>query len=234
MKKQILFFTLCIAVLLASCSSGSGEYDTRAVESLDKLTETVGKLTSLSYTVQSFEVNKEEKETYKLSDVYLKGPNKMFIENSGTNGTKHFWYNGETFSYFLYGDSEYDTLEAPDNTLKLIDSIHSKYNIYFPAADFLYPTLTDDLLESYDKLLYFGEEEINEVTCIALEATNEDIVVQIWIEKETNLPHKMIIENKNNQVKYYEAEYSNWKIDPNLPDILFEFQPPEGSKRKKF
>jgi len=234
MRKKVILYSILSALFFISCNSGNGEYDTRAVESLDKLTETIGELESLSYTVDSYSVNDNGDENSKQSDVYLKGSNKMFIENTGTKGDKSFWYNGEAFAYFLFNKNEYDILEAPDHTLKLIDSIHSKYDIYFPAADFLYPTLTDDLIDNYDQVLYFGEEKVDDIDCIALEATNEEIILQIWIEKETNLPHKMVIESKTNENKYYEATYSNWRMNPKLPDIMFEFQPPTGSERKKF
>jgi hypothetical protein len=235
MKRYVFLVILFSVLIFVSCnSSGDGEYDTRAVDKLDKLTETIGDLSSLSYTVNSFTLNEKGEETLVESDVYLNGSNKMFIENTGTNGAKSFWYNGENFAYFLFDKNEYDILDAPDNTLKLIDSIHSRYDIYFPAADFLYPSLTDDILENYNQLLYFGDEKVNDVDCIALEAVNEEIIVQIWVEKESHLPHKMVIESKTNENKYYEAEYSNWIVNPKLPDIMFEFLPPEGSERKKF
>jgi len=235
MKRTTILLSIISILFFISCnSSGEGEYDTRAVESFDKLTETIGELTSLSYTVDSYHSNEEAEETFKQSDVYLRGSNKMFIENTGSKGNKSFWFNGEKFAYFLFNKNEYDILDAPDHTLKLIDSIHSKFGINFPAADFLYPTLTDDILDNYDQLLYFGEEKINDVDCIALEATNEETIVQIWIEKDTYLPFKMIIESKTNENKYYEAEYSNWRLNPKLPDIMFEFQPPAGSTQVKF
>jgi len=233
-KKTMIYSMLSVLFFVSCNSSGDGEYDSRAVESLDKLTETIGNLNSLSYTVNSYIVSEKGNENSKESDVYLKGSNKMFLENSGTMGDKNYWYNGEKFAYFLYNKNEYDILDAPDNTLKLIDSINSKYGIYFPAADFLYPTLTDDMIDNYDQLLYFGDEKVNEVDCIALEASNEEQVVQIWIEKETHLPYKMVVLSKTNENKYYEAEYSNWRQNPSLPDIMFEFQPPIGSERKKF
>ena len=44
----------------------------------------------------------------------------------------------------------------------------------------------------------------------------------------------MVIISKTNEDKYYEAEYSNWRVNPKLPDIMFEFQPPAGSKQVKF
>ncbi len=235
MRKKVILYSIMSLLLFVSCnSSGDGEYDTRAVESLDKLTETIGELNSLSYTVNSYIISNKGEEISKESDVYLRDFDKMFIENTSTKGDKSFWYNGEKFAYFLYNKNEYDILDAPDNTLKLIDSINSKYGIYFPAADFLYPTLTDDMIENYDQILYFGDEKVDNVECIALEATNEETIVQIWIEKETNLPYKMVIESKTNENKYYEANYSNWRMNPKLPDMMFEFQPPAGSTRVKF
>ncbi len=235
MRKKIILYSILSALFFVSCnSSGEGEYDTRAVESLDSLTKTIGDLTSCSYTVDSYLVNEKGEETEKLSDVYLKGANKLFIKNSGTKGNKSFWYNGKDFSYFLFDKNEYDILDAPVNTLALIDTINSRYGIYFPAADFLYPTLTDDILNNYDQLLYFGEENINDVNCISLEASNDNHTLQIWIEKETNLPYKMVIISKTSDKEYYEAVYSNWRINPKLPDVMFEFKAPEGSVRKKF
>ncbi len=235
MRKNVILFSILSVLFFVSCDpSKKGEYDTRAVKSLDKLTETIGELSSLSYTVSSFKVDEEGNESSKLSDVYLKGANKMFVENRGINGDKNFWYNGEKFAYFLFDKNEYDILNAPDNTLKLIDSINSKYGIYFPAADFLYPTLTDDLLNNYDKLLFFGDAIVDDIDCVLIEASNEELQVQIWIEKESNLPHKMVIESKTNKNKYYDAVYSNWKKDTKLPDLLFEFQPPTGSTQVKF
>ena len=106
------------------------------------------------------------------------------------------------------------------------------------ASGFLFKilvaALTDDMIANYDQLLYFGEEKVGDVKCLALEATNEETIVQIWIVKETHLPHKMIIKSKINKNTYYEAEYSNWRINPTLPDVMFEFQPPTGATQVKF
>ncbi len=233
MKKKVILYSILSVLFFISCNSGSGEYDTRAVESIDKLVAVIGETTSLSYTVDGFSVNNDGNESIKYSDVYLRGSNKLFIENNGTKGNVSLWYNGEKFAYFLYDKDEYDIIDAPDNTQKLIDSIHSKFGINFPAADFLNPDLTDDLFDNYDQLLYFGEEEVDSINCIALEATNDKHILQIWIEKDTNLPYKMVIQSKINENKYYEAVYTNWTLNPKLPDIMFEFLPPEGSKRKR-
>lgn len=235
MNKKAILYSILGFLFFASCNpSVEGEYDTRAVDSLDKLSEVIGNLSSLSYTVSSYSVDKDSLATSKLSDVYLRGSDKMFIKNSGTDGNKSFWYNGTKFSYFLFDKNEYDILDAPNATLKVIDSIHSKYGIYFPAADFLYPTLTDDILNNYDSLLYADDEKIEDTDCVLLEANNPENTVLLWIDKKLNLPVKMAITSKTNENIYYEAVYSNWKLNPELPDIMFEFQPPSGSTQVKF
>ena len=235
MNNKVILYSILSVLFFVSCNSSSeGEYDSRAVDSLDKLSEVIGNLSSLSYTVDSYSVDKDSVAISKLSDVYLRGADKMFIENSGTNGNKSFWYDGKTFSYFLFNKNEYDILDAPDGTLKLIDSINSKYGIYFPAADFLYPTLTDDILANYDSLLYADDEKVEDIDCVYLEANNAENTVQVWIAKSSNLPVKMVITSKTDENKYYEAVYSNWKLNPELPDIMFEFQPPSGSTQVKF
>ena len=232
MIKQTFLYVALIAIIFTSCQSN--EYDTRAVETLDNLTDTIGELSSCSYTVEVYISDEQGDETNNLSDVYLRGPDKMYIENKGTKGDKSFWFNGKSFAYFLFNKSEYDIVEAPGDILEVIDLLHDKYGIDFPASDFLYPSLTDDVLEHHNQLLYLGEEKMDDIICISIEAINDEHIVQMFIEKETNLPYKFAVESKTNESVYYEAVFSNWRVNPELPDIMFEFQAPENSTQVKF
>lgn len=218
------------AGIFMSCESG--EYDTRAIESLDKLTEAVGNLGSASYTLDTFIVKADSTEISKQSDVYLRGPNKMYIHTTGVTEERGLWYNGIEFAYYSYNNMQYDTIAAPENILLAIDFIHDKYGVVFPSADFLYPSLTDDLMADYTSILYGEEEVIDDIECISIEASNDDEILHIWIVKETNLPFRMIIDSKKGEDRYCEITYRNWRSDPDLPDILFEFDPPSNSTRE--
>lgn len=219
-----------LSVIFISCQSG--EYDTRAIESLDKLTEAVGNLSSASYTLDTFIIKEDSTEVSKQSDVYLRGPNKMYIHMVEGTEERGLWYNGKEFAYYAYHKMQYDTIAAPENILLAIDFIHEKYGIDFPSADFLYPSLTDDLMTDYTSILYGEEEVIDGIPCILIEAFNENEILQIWIVKETNLPFRMIIDSKTRQDRYYETTYTNWRSNPDLPDIMFEFDPPSNSTRE--
>jgi hypothetical protein len=163
----------------------------------------------------------------------MRGPDKMYIYSTGTHGQKGYWYNGAQFSYFSFNKNLYDTVEAPNNIIAAIDVLHDTYKIDFPAADFFYPTLTDDMINHYDRVLSIADKTVDDVDCFVIEASNDNEVVHIWIEKDSYLPHKMSIKNTTEADEYYEAVFSNWKINPTLPDMLFEFTSPANSTRKK-
>lgn len=233
-----LLYLAAISLFALSCSNmaeeGSGVYDTRAVEVLDSLSLKIGTLESASYTLNTINIKqKEAGEPFELineHDVYMRGPDKMHIHTKGTRGEKSYWYNGSTFSYYSYTNNTYDKMEAPSNILKVIDALHDKYGIDFPAADFFYPSLTDDILENFDKLIFWGKSQIGDKEYYSLSAYNTTTTVQIWIDSNTHLPAKIVhIEEGEMNGVHYEATFSNWKINPNLPDLLFEFEAPKGA-----
>jgi hypothetical protein len=51
--------------------------------------------------------------------------------------------------------------------------------------------------------------------------------VQFWIENDAfKLPKKYVIIYKDNNNYQYEAVFNNWKVNPLIPDAVFEFTPP--------
>ena len=227
---------LLIATLtFAQCTQkNSKEYDTRAIKELDILSETIGKLNSCSYTI---EVNKHEKSSddnwqsvTTKHDVYMRGPSKLYIHTNIESDNKGYWYNGNQLAYYSYSQNIYDTVSISGNIIEAIDFIHKKFDIDFPAADFFYPTFTDDIINNNDKVYFVGEEKIEESICFLIQASNKKELINIWIDVSTNLPHKLEIFSNNNR-SVYEAQFLNWKINPNLPDEIFNFTPPSNSKK---
>ena len=237
MIKKVLIYFIAPALFFVSCIStadkDTGKYDERAIECLDNLSETIGDLNSCSYTLNTIVSESDNSEFSNEHDVYMRGPDKMYVHSNGTKGLRGFWYNGSSFAYFSYDKNVYDTVAAPENIIAAIDFLHGKYEIDFPAADFFYPSLTDDIIENYNQVYYLGKVKIDDIDCIALEASNKDKVLQIWIKKISKLPHKIIIASQIEDGNYYEAVFSNWKVNPELPDLLFEFEPPVNSTRVK-
>lgn len=231
MIKKTIAYSFFISLFLVSCTSEKGEYDTRAIDSLDKMSETIGNLSACSYTLNTFVVKSDSTEIHNQHDVYMRGPDKMYINTDGDKGHKGYWYNGTTLSYYSYDKDVYATGDAPGNIIDAIAFLNEKYGIVFPAADFFYPTLTDDIIDNFDKVLFVGDVEVDNIACISIQATNDKKTLQIWIDKETNLPYKMVFASNQKNGKYFEGSFSNWRTNQTLPDILFDFEPSESSTK---
>jgi hypothetical protein len=105
------------------------------------------------------------------------------------------------------------------------------YNFNFPAADFFYPSFTDDMIEQFTSIKYLGKQFIDGEECYHIMATNKDLNVQLWISNETNfLPKHFVIIYKNKSNLQYESRFSNWSLNPNIPDSVFDFMPPPNAK----
>ncbi len=237
MKNIFLTSLLISVVLLISCSSPNGEsskkYDTRAIKSLDRLTEAIGKLESCSYTLNTMVFKNNETAHAFEHDAYMRGPDKMHLHSNGKKGRRSYWYNGKEMSYYSFEKNTFDTFDAPNNIVETIDLVNKEYGIDFPAGDFFFPTLADDIITHYNHVLLLEDEVIDGVNCVGILASKEKESVHIWIEKITNLPVKMVLENSSASINYYEAAFSNWKLNPVLPDELFEFSPPENALKSK-
>jgi len=193
------------------------------------MSQTIGELSACSYTLNTFVIKKDESEYFSEHDVYFRGPNKMYIHSIGTKGDRSYWYDGDNLSFFSYDKNAYATIEAPEDILQTIDYVNEKYGIDFPAADFFYPDFTDDILEEFDYVLFVGDELVDGIETTSIFMRNDTKAAQIWLDKASHLPFKLVIESTADATEYYEATFSNFRSNPDLPDLLFEFKPPINS-----
>ncbi len=230
MKKIIICFILAMPF---NASSQSTEADQVAVLILDHMSEVIGELNSVSFdlttTFDEYQYEYGLVREFGEHEVYMVGPNKMLVHTRNHKGHRGYWYNGETVTYYDYDENNYSVLIAPDNIVKTIDSLHYAYDLDFPAADFFYPTFTDDLLNNFDEVLYLGKKKVDGKECFHIMADREDMNVQIWIDNDAmNLPSRFIIKYKKEEgTPIYDATFSNWQVNPNVPLAIFEFVPPD-------
>ena len=234
MNKIFLIFLLALPLQLFAQES---RYDTTAIMILDRMSSMIGDLNSCSYALNtSHDVIDVELGLIKYFDVhqvYMVGPDKMLIDSHGNKGHRGFWYNGKQLAYYSYNENNYAVIAAPSNIISTIDSVNKTYGIEFPAADLFYPSFTDDLIENNDEIIFVGESTVNEKECFHIIAKNSAMSIQIWISDDALfLPMKMIIVyydvSPNTQ---YEATFSNWQLNSEYPNAMFEFTPPVNANQ---
>jgi hypothetical protein len=220
-----------------NCTSAQDttHFDPTAILILDRMSDVIGDMKSCTFqTVVSYDVVDPDYGLIKKflnTEVFMQGPDKMVINLFGPNGHRQCWYNGTQFAIYDYEEKNYGIVPAPATLIGMIDSIHTKYNIDFPAADFFYPAFTDDILESNGQLAFIGKTNINGRECFHIMAKNKTTTSQMWVSNDAyNLPVRYVISYDTQPGSpQYDLTFYDWKVNPDLPLSMFNFLPPPGT-----
>lgn len=236
MKKFILFsMGLTISV---SAWTQTPRVDSVAVMILNHMADVIGDMNSCSFKVASSnDVKDFDFGTIKnvgTHEVVMVGPDKMLVLSNGDKGHNGYWYNGEQLTYYSFSENNYAVLDAPADIVSTIDTISKDYGIDFPAADFFYPTFTDDLLAEFPSIRFVGMSKVGGKECFNLIASNAQQNVQFWIANDAYyLPLKYVITYKNHENMQYGASFTDWVVNPDVPEAVFNFNPPPMANRIK-
>ena len=239
MNKKILLFVLLSLGASAGIRAQSRRIDTVAVAILDKMSATIGDLSSCSVNVNAnYDIVSRELGLVKHSDeeqVYLHGPNKLLVRSEGDKGTRSFFYNGSMLSYYSMDKNQYGQVALESNVVEMMDTVNKEYGIDFPVADFFYPTFVDDILADAKNLVYLGLTKVGGKECFHIAGTAKDKTFQFWINHDAFfLPAKVVIVyTEGGQNRQYEATLNDWQVNPNLPDAIFEFTAPPAATKVK-
>jgi hypothetical protein len=234
-----LFFVVLLGGLSAFTQAQTRRIDTVAVSILDRMSAMIGDLGSCSVTIKSnYDIISHQLGLVKHSDeeqLYLNGPNKLLLRAEGDKGSRDFFFNGKTLSYYSLDKNQYGQIEAPVTVMEMIDTVNKLYGVDFPVADFFYPGFVDDILAESKDLVYLGLTKVNGKECFHIAGTAKDKTFQFWISDDAfSLPLKVVIVYTSKEMTpQYEAVLSDWQVNPNLPDAMFEFSPPHLAKRIK-
>lgn len=234
MKNKLILLVLLLLSILGF-SQENKTIDSTAVFILDKMSAVIGDLESVNFHLSNSEDKLDEENNiikhYSTSDIYFSGSDKLMVKTERAKGKVGFWYDGSLLTFYNYSENNYVSLETPETTLEMIDKMHDEYNFQFPAADFFYPTFTDDILEHFDSIKFLGSKTIDGENCYHIMANNKDLNIQLFISNKTHLlPKHFVIIYKNKSNLQYQSTFSNWSLNPNIPEAAFDFLPPPTAK----
>lgn len=234
MKNVLVAF---LSVLIGfSSSAQTKKIDSLAISILDRMSDVVGELSSVGFTLNT-KVDEQNQDlglvtNFTTNKVYFNGPSQMLIRADGTKGNQGYWYNGQQLAYYSFNENNYVIIETPETTIEMIAEVNDRYGVDFPAADFFNPTFTDDVLQNFDEVRFAGLQKIEGKDSFYIIVRRKDMSVQLWLANDAYmLPIKMIIMYlSSSEPKQYEATFSDWEINPFLPEVMFNFQPPPLAK----
>ncbi|WP_185967829.1 DUF2092 domain-containing protein [Formosa sediminum] len=235
MKKYITMCVLGILPYVTLAQNEDKKIDLDAILLFDQMGEAIGELNSVSFHLSTITeepgTDKDIKKLYNECDVKMVGPDKMSVKQHSMDTHSAYYYNGKVITYYSFKENNYVTVEAPSNIIDMIDFMHDNFSMDFPAADFFYPTFTDDIIENFNSITYIGLELLGGVECNLAKIENENVSVKIWISAEDHtLPKQFEITYKKKDNLKFQATFSDWQLNPELNDDIFEFEPPTSAR----
>lgn len=233
----LLAALLCAAALQPLRAQDSTVADQQAIILLDRMSTVIGGLSSCSFKLQasadkSLAGTGTVKEHFS-HEVYFAGPDKMHIQTQGPQHREAYWYHTDLLMYYSSTYNHYGFIDAPGTLIETIDLVHEDYDVDFPAADFFYPSFTDDLLDHSDVITYRGLVQVAGEDCHHIVASGPEQHVQVWLRNDTfTLPLRFAVTHLSDPLSpQYEGIFSDWQLNPYLPDAIFDFVVPETAKR---
>ena len=229
MKNYLI--SLFMSTFVLGLHAQDSSYAPAAIQVLEHMSEVIGEMESCRFEVNtSYDVN-----TYKYgiiqqsntSQIAFSGPDKMHFDLHGSKGHRGIWYKDNLLTYYSFDENNYGTIETPATIIETFTYVHDNYDIEFPAADFFFPTFVDDVLENFTEVKYMGITKTEGVESFKILCIGEKMTAQIWISNDGfTLPVKFHIRYNSEDHLQYEALFSNWEINPKIPNAVFNFLPP--------
>lgn len=235
MKKIILsgFLLLSLGVSVSIAQ----DVDAQALVLLDRMSQLLGDIKSCQFAVSTAQDQWDESKgitkVFQSHEVFMVGPDKMHIRSKSKQGVLGIWHHGDMLLFYNQTTNQYGFIETPESIPDAIDFVNQEYDIEFPAADFFYPAFTDDLIETHQSVSYLGLVEINGVQAHHIIAFGQDTNIQIWFSNDTfTLPLRYVIHDLHSpHFLQFEGIFSEWKLNPDLPETIFDFTvPPTATK----
>jgi hypothetical protein len=239
MTKKFLILLFSAVIAASHLQAQTRRIDTVAVAILDKMSALIGELSSCSVNIRSnYDISSKELGLIKHADeqqLFIHGPNQLLLKSDGDQGSRDFYFDGKTLTYYSMDKNQYGQIDAPANVVEMIDTVNKMYGIEFPAADFFYPSFVDDILADSKTLVYLGLTKVDNKECYHIAGTTQDKTYQFWVSDDAfTLPVKMVIIYTDKEMHpQYEATLSDWQVNPNLPDALFTFTIPHRAHKVK-
>jgi hypothetical protein len=239
--KKIYAFVLVLLVT-GSTWAQDKQPDPRTEQALIVLAEMGQRLSEL----QSFSVRSdstfdepmsgqlvERSQTTQLSASRARGF-RMDTEGDLTNSSAYF--NGTDFVMYDRDKNFFGLTPFSGSVHDLTDHAAEKLGIILPVAELLRKDPGTAFLEGAETIFYVGSNTVDGLHCHHLAARNKNAMEwELWVEESTLLPRKIVVRDPSLPgAPRSVAVLRDWKLNPDLPDMIFHFLIPTDSVQIEF
>jgi hypothetical protein len=170
------------------------------------------------------------------SEVTLQRPNKLRVVASGDGPASEFYYNGKTVMAFTPAENLVAIADAPPTIDATLEAAYHVAGIYFPFTDAVVADPYGDIADDLELAFYIGQSAVvGGIKTDMVAYASHGVFVQMWIGAQDKLPRRARAIFRNDpQGLRHQVDFSNWKLDGDVPAGTFASARAAGAKRMPF
>ena len=226
---------------LAEQSLEEAPMDIEALDALNLMADTLAQAQGFSVTIRAgFDVVQDtgQKITFgERRQVTLSRPDRLRIEAEESDGKRTLViYDGKAITVFNPDDNVYGQVEKSGSVDDVVRYVIQDLDVRLPLALLLVSTLPAELDQRLQSIDYVERDVLTAVPTDHLAGRGADVDFEIWLDTDnTHLPQRLAITYKNEEgAPQYRAEFSDWKLNPEVSPVDLAFNPPDGAQRIPF
>jgi hypothetical protein len=215
--------------------------DSEALDDLNHMAETLAQAQGFSVTIRAgFDVVQDTGQKITFGErrrVTLSRPDRLRIDPEESDGKRTLViYDGKAITVFNPGDNVYGQIEKAGSVDDAIRYVVRDLGMRLPLALMLVTTLPEELDQRLLSIDYVERDTLTPVPTDHLAGRAADVDFEIWLDTgDTPLPQRLAITYKNEEGEpQYRAEFSDWKLNPDVSKVDLAFNPPDGAQRIPF
>ena len=225
-----------VAGLAGACGPREPQTDAerlaRGKEIVEKMSARLGSAKALTVTTQ--EVRDEIRPNGKprtrtlTRETALRRPDRVYFKTTGDDqsggGQNEGWYDGVGLTFVMHGNKVFAQARMPETLDKVFDSMHERYGVAAPVADFLYSSPAKALLTDATTGGWVAKEAVDSQQADHLAFKDKGVSWDVWIASTGDpLPikaHADFPEAKH--LRKVDLKFINWNLSPTLGDDRFK------------
>jgi hypothetical protein len=166
-------------------------------------------------------------------DYVLRRPDRLRLDATSRYGkSRTLFFDGRQVSINLPSEQAFVQVKKTgtiDEVLDYLDTLHEPT----PLSDFLESDFYSGVVDQIEHAAVIGSATLGGVECDHLAFIGDVVDAQLWIEQgDRPLPVRYVLLFKKaaGQPQFW-ADFTEWELNPDAPDSLFAFTPPEGAEQ---
>jgi len=208
-----------------------------AIESLERAANFLAEQSSFRVIADvSFDVLQSDGRLLEFGsrrEITLRRPDRFRMREARRDGdTRTVFFDGTTLSMDLPGHEAFVQIERPGTLYAALDHLMKDIGTPVPLAELFAENLAAPLVDGIASGYSVGSSAVAGRPCEHVSFRHPEVDVQLWIEEgDRPLIARIVISHKREEGNpQFRATLSDWDLEPETPDSLFQFEPAEGSE----